>query len=491
MDQSKPSFWNNLRLLHNIKKLNRQIRNLSRFPSKYERSAADLSEELLNEEVERVLKTTPGEVLQKYKSGARIRPLANTDLKSISKMSTNQIAAIEGIGPKSAPVIMRCVDAYASEVRQQAHIRIPSDTKKRTPKRLVKKLYQVDQLEQLSEDAQRLNSSVVSQNSELIKKARIAAHPLLWVVSRSKESAINSIAELHALLQSPLVAEVNNLKQKRSDILKVKHDEYWSAFCSDPARYYSVLDNARENRNVKKKECATPSYLRDLPDELRTQIEAVPLNTTGIKCILRPYQKCGVQYILHQGNVLLGDEMGLGKTIEAIASMVSLRNSGGTHFVVICPASVLINWEREIKEHSDLSCYILHGTSLEWNQEKWEKNGGVAVINFESVGRFNTDQTICMTVIDEAHYIKNAGAARTQNATSVLLRSERRLFLSGTPMENRLDEMVSLISLLQPEIVTRIYSLQQPIPADVYKQVIIPVYFRRTKDAVWREMPKL
>ena len=75
-------------------------------------------------------------------------------------------------------------------------------------------------------------------------------------------------------------------------------------------------------------------------------------NSEGLLCELRRYQEWGVRYILHQGRVLLGDEMGLGKTIQAIASMVSLKNNNATHFLVICPAFVIINWCREIEKFS-------------------------------------------------------------------------------------------------------------------------------------------
>lgn len=74
-------------------------------------------------------------------------------------------------------------------------------------------------------------------------------------------------------------------------------------------------------------------------------------------------QMFGVNYILHQRKVLLGDEMGLGKTIQAIATMVALRNQGETHFVVVCPASVLTNWCREIEKFCNIKAIKVHGIS--------------------------------------------------------------------------------------------------------------------------------
>lgn len=94
-----------------------------------------------------------------------------------------------------------------------------------------------------------------------------------------------------------------------------------------------------------------------------------------------------MKYILHQGKVLLGDEMGLGKTVQAIATMVSLRNVGCTHFLVVCPASVLENWCREIRKHSKLSVTKVHGATAESAFESWRVSGGAAVTTYETTAK--------------------------------------------------------------------------------------------------------
>lgn len=491
MDNIKPNFLANLRIIHRAKQINRRIKALSKAPNKQYRKAADLSKEICNEQFDAVLAQTPGEVLKQYKTGARIQPIANYSLKLLSQMSVGQIAGIEGVGPKSADAIKRCVDVYTADARQQHRIHIDPESRTQNTSRLVRELYRVDKLNEISEEGNRLKESALEKNKQLIKNSRAAAHPLLWAVSRSKETAQNSISELQEMLDSPLVAEIDFLREKRSEALKASHDEYWKAFCEDTERYHAVLDNAASMQKKRGSKGVKPTYLEALPEEIRTRVEAVSVNTYGLKCVLRVYQKSGVQFILSQRDVLLGDEMGLGKTIEAIATIVSLRNSGATHFVVVCPASVLINWKREIEKHSDLTSYILHGNGLQYNLDKWQARGGVAIVNFENAGRFEYSGTIAVTVVDEAHYIKNIRTLRTQSTISILRQSERRLFLSGTPIENNLNEMVALISLLQPDIATQICRLQQPIRADVYKHIIAPVYYRRTKEAVWTEMPKL
>ena len=130
----------------------------------------------------------------------------------------------------------------------------------------------------------------------------------------------------------------------------------WRDFATNSIRFNIVMEDivpgvvGSEDKNY------------GLPEELAQEIQDQAFFPDGLLCSLRPYQTMGVKYALHQEKVLLGDEMGLGKTVQAIATMVSLKNTGATHFVVICPASVLTNWCREIRDKSRLSVTKIHGT---------------------------------------------------------------------------------------------------------------------------------
>ena len=68
---------------------------------------------------------------------------------------------------------------------------------------------------------------------------------------------------------------------------------------------------------------------------------------------------------------MLGDEMGLGKSVEALAAMCHLHVEGRRHFLVVCPASVLVNWTHEIRRHSELRSYRLHGPDRQRNFQAW------------------------------------------------------------------------------------------------------------------------
>ncbi|MDE7216065.1 MAG: DEAD/DEAH box helicase, partial [Clostridia bacterium] len=199
------------------------------------------------------------------------------------------------------------------------------------------------------------------------------------------------------------------------------------------------------------------------------------------------------KYILHQKKVLLGDEMGLGKTIQAIAAMVSLRNSGATHFLVVCPASVLSNWRREIAKHSDLNAIKIHGDDRNAQLKLWLKEGGVGITTYETTAFFKLEETFSysMLVVDEAHYIKNPETKRSINTKKLCKRAERILFMTGTALENDVDEMINLISILQPALTSQIQGFAFMSSAPQFRLKIAPVYYRRKREDVLTELPEL
>jgi superfamily II DNA or RNA helicase len=185
--------------------------------------------------------------------------------------------------------------------------------------------------------------------------------------------------------------------------------------------------------------CARRAALREaLPSLLRT------LKT--LKRGLYPYQREGVERFLAAGSLLLGDDMGLGKTAQAIASCHALWHSGrARRGLLIVPASLKGQWEREWKLFTDAPIAIVEGAPGE-RAARYRKGKGFLVVNYEQVLKdlegmrgYRPD----LVVLDEAQRIKNWA---TKTAAFVkTFQPPYRLVLTGTPMENRLEELASIL----------------------------------------------
>ena len=162
---------------------------------------------------------------------------------------------------------------------------------------------------------------------------------------------------------------------------------------------------------------------------------------------LYPYQREGVERFLTAGRLLLADDMGLGKTAQAITCCDILRRTGRIRRgLIIAPASLKPQWAREWQIFSDLPVQVVDGSPDERQAAYAKRKEGFLIINYEQLLR---DLEIVkhwdpeLVVLDEAQRIKNWA---TKTALSVKGLSPRyRLVLTGTPMENRIDELASIV----------------------------------------------
>ncbi len=222
------------------------------------------------------------------------------------------------------------------------------------------------------------------------------------------------------------------------------------------------------------------------------EVNAFELDTSLLSAKLRAYQVFGARYILKQKHVLLGDEMGLGKTIQAIAVMAHLSATGAKRFLVVCPLSVMVNWAREIEKHSLLKAVAIHGSDRGEEYERWQTEGCVGVTSYETLERLPMKEikALDLLVVDEAHNVKNSKAKRTQNVLLLVQKAEHVLYMTGTPLENRLEEMRYLIESIDHATGVKLKML----PAVMNKQfaeMISHVYLRRNREDVLTELPEL
>jgi len=159
-----------------------------------------------------------------------------------------------------------------------------------------------------------------------------------------------------------------------------------------------------------------------------------------------PFQRAGIAYALGRDATLFGDEMGLGKTIQAIGVLNATRPET---VLVVCPASLKLNWRNELQRWlvDERRIDIVNGGG-----EVFPAAPDIVVINYDVLTKHAADlhgRTWGLVIIDEAHYIKNPKAKRTKAALAI--QADRKLLLTGTPIPNRPIELQPLAGYLAPE----------------------------------------
>jgi superfamily II DNA or RNA helicase len=236
--------------------------------------------------------------------------------------------------------------------------------------------------------------------------------------------------------------------------------------------------------------------------ELKVHSREWPAHETRVP--LFPYQREGMLHLAFTERALLADEMGLGKTIQAIAACALLRRLGRAERVlVVTPASLKGEWEEQIRQFTDLPTRLVFG-GLPARREAYEAGTFFTVVNYEQMirdalevnARFRPD----VVVLDEAQRIKNWN---TQTAQAIKrLKSRYAFILTGTPIENRIDELYSLMDFLEPRALGPLFRFNREFyefdergrPAG-YRDLaglherVAPYMLRRRKSDVETELP--
>lgn len=169
----------------------------------------------------------------------------------------------------------------------------------------------------------------------------------------------------------------------------------------------------------------------------------VPLRCPGLGGTLRPFQRAGVAYMARTRRCLVADEMGLGKTVEALAA---LQYVSAFPALVVCPASLQLYWQEQSARWLPGKQVRILGT-----QSTLEERADIWVVSYASLPRylpFLRNIRLRALVCDEAHYLKNPAARRTQAVREVARYVPYRFLLTGTPVLNRPNEIVPLLAIL-------------------------------------------
>ncbi|AJE82626.1 hypothetical protein SLNWT_2250 [Streptomyces albus] len=491
---------------------------------------APVLDELIAAELDQIAVTRLREV-----TGGRLRlgaleDAGYTTVGAVHAASRHALRQVPGVGQQTADQALAAAKQLAQAVSETVSVRIDADAPDARATALLQALHR---LVEAGPELRRATESATRAARELGALLPLAAPAagrlrMLFARRRTREAALGAAARLRALTgELHRAGTPGLLAQSSVDLLREDAEPLAALvdFELRSAEYYSLL---AEYTGGGTDVAAAEGFL---PDEVAGRVREQRLDEGLLRVSLRGYQSFGARFALAQRRVVLGDEMGLGKTVQALAVLAHLAARGESHFLVVCPASVLINWTREIRSRSALRPVPVHGPARAEAFAEWQTGGGVALTTFDVLhaltdaapgnsasrsatsgsgltasgtgpGVSGTPGTLdtafaapgvwpALLVVDEAHYVKNPAARRSRAVARWAERSERVLFLTGTPMENRVEEFRNLVRHLQPALVDGIEQGAGAAGSQAFRRAVAPAYLRRNQQDVLTELPAL
>lgn len=402
-----------------------------------------------------------------------------------------ELRLIPGVGAHTADQALAAAGQIADAVRETVSVRIDMDAPDDTTTALVVALHRLVEAGPDARRAVEAGRRLDEGLRPLVAAAAPAGGRLRMLLSgkEARRRALDAVAGVRAAVAEAEEQELPLLfGQVSVDLLRAPESApgAWVDFELRSAEYYSLL--AELSGSGPDRDAAEGF----LPAGIADRVRALRLDDARLRVSLRGYQSFGARFALAQKRVILGDEMGLGKTVQAIAALAHLAARGERHFLVVCPASVLINWDREIRARSTLRPLPVHGPERLEVFAEWVTKGGVALTTFDALRTLPEEGlALSMLVVDEAHFVKNPATRRAQAVAARAERAEHVLFLTGTPMENRVEEFRSLVRQLRPELADVVSTTHGAAGSEAFRRAVSPAYLRRNQVDVLAELPAL
>ncbi|MGE5521643.1 MAG: SNF2-related protein [Candidatus Dadabacteria bacterium] len=271
------------------------------------------------------------------------------------------------------------------------------------------------------------------------------------------------------------------------------------------SRYHlSVIDELYENRNEEELTIQLEEKYGRIKEFDRIREIDPP---DHLQPILRPYQVSGFQWLNYLQEVswggILADDMGLGKTVQALSYIEHYyRKNGYLKALVVCPTTLIYNWENEIKKFTPaMEYYIHHGPGRSKSVEEFQKHNIIITTygTLRSDIRTFTQIVFDYVILDESQAIKNPSSKVTKAAS--LLNCKNRICMSGTPLQNNTFDIYAQMNFLNPGMLGSVEFFRQEfaIPIDKFgepeqkehlKKILYPFILRRTKEQVAKDLPE-
>lgn len=439
------------------------------------RTALEAGVGLRRIDADRLIAEMPVErIKEATRERVRVAPLIDARIRTVRDVFSagDRLHHLQGIGATTATRILGAAQTIWQSTLEEVPVRIDPAERTREASILLRSLAEWD----VSRTTMRAAEDLARVEG-LRRLAGALAGNVEFLVVIEKSAALEELLEsvdAVAARGHTIVAAVG-----------AAASDPWADFIARPADYFAMMSDL--GFLLEDEESVTGG----LPDAIVEAVRALELDTRLLNASLRGYQSFGARFALVQRKVIIGDEMGLGKTVEALAVMCHLQAKGAQHHLVICPAAVVTNWVREVESKSTLPAHRLHGPGRDAAARSWVARGGVAVTTYESLAwlehRLVSVDVLASVVVDEAHYIKNPEAQRSRRSAAIIDRAKRAILLTGTPLENRVDEFRTLVDYVRPDLTVDGEGLRPRL----FRQQVAPAYLRRRQEDVLTELPEL
>ncbi len=422
-----------------------------------------------------------------------------TTMWSLVGERVGRLQVIDGVGPDTAAQVVGATWRLHRALERTMRVRFDVDRRPDTQTRLLACLRHFEQAEQATDPVRDELADLAGRVEPLLPAASLAGSRLRMLLAgrRRRRQARAALDELDRVVAVSGIDPTDPRWQKalglrpdgperpeRPDVPELD-GSIWNDYRERAVAYNGLLVA------IASLDGEPEAVHGHIPSEIAGRIDTHALDTSLLAVSLRGYQAFGARFALAQGRAILGDEMGLGKTIEALAAIGHLHAGGATHSLVVCPASVLANWAHEVEQHSRVRAFRLHGADRRRNLRAWVRHGGVGVVTYDSLKSLVVPDglPVALLVADEAHYVKNPAAKRTQATLRHIRAVDRVLFLTGTPMENRLDEFRNLVGHIRPDLAEKMEPGAGLVGTDAFRAAVADVYLRRNQSDVLEELP--
>ncbi|CAN2188869.1 DEXHc_Snf domain containing protein [Candidatus Nanopelagicaceae bacterium] len=421
-----------------------------------------------------------------------LRKYGFQNVASIYNSSAIQLERIPGITLNAAQSLKALADQMYQAVAQSISYGIDVDDLTQADTELIENLQGLDYLRAATKNS----TSKMKPIAQSLRNSLSQTQPLnsrfrwFFTGSEKKERALNALQEITYLVGEPATIALVEAARYGLDALEKRSAQPVEEFKKRSSDYYAILE---EVTNVRPNTAANRHFNQELLDKIQAQ----DLDTSTIKATLRQYQTFGGKFALTQNRVIIGDEMGLGKTLQAISAIAHRSSTGASRFLVVCPASVITNWMREVDARSELPIIKIHGEDHKASLQKWVESSGIGITTFDTLKSFEISEEqiaglgVDTVIVDEAHYIKNISTGRTRTIAKWLDRSPNVIFLTGTPLENRVDEFIALAKLLDSKVGNELSRVAMAAGPESFRRTVAPIYLRRNTEEVLKELPEL